>query len=304
MKQSRRQLLKSAGVLCAAPAALFGRAAAARPPLAFSTLGCPKWEWKTILRRASEWGYQGIELRGIQGEMDLTRRPEFIGDRLKESRKDLAALNLRISDLGASTRLHEREKEKRVKQIDEARRFIELAQKLKAPYVRIFGDNLVSGEAKQVTVDRIIGGLREVGLLARGSGVGVLLETHGDFADSPTMVQMMKGADMPEIGVLWDTHHTYLTGNEQPADTLKQIGKYVRHVHIKDSIQGEKELRYVLLGTGRLPVREIVKQLVRNRYSGYCSFEWEKGWHPEIEEPEVAFPHYAKMMNQYFSESG
>ena len=59
-------------------------------PLAFSTLGCPKWEWKKILAVAAENGYSGIELRGIQGEMDLTKRPEFIGAQLASSLKDLS----------------------------------------------------------------------------------------------------------------------------------------------------------------------------------------------------------------------
>ncbi len=38
--------------------------------------------------------------------------------------------------------------------------------------------------------------------------------------------------------------------------------------------------------------------LVRGGYRGYYSFEWEKAWHPEIQEPEVAFPHYAKLMRR------
>src|SRR6266704_1880827 len=77
-----------------------------RLPIAFSTLGCPKWDWRTILKQASELGYAAIELRGIQGEMDLTRRPELSGTRLKESLKDLGALDLRICDLGSSARRH------------------------------------------------------------------------------------------------------------------------------------------------------------------------------------------------------
>ena len=44
-----------------------------RLPLAFSTLGCPAWSWKTILETADRLGYAGLELRGIAGEMDLTK---------------------------------------------------------------------------------------------------------------------------------------------------------------------------------------------------------------------------------------
>jgi len=53
-----------------------------------------------------------------------------------------------------------------------------------------------------------------------------------------------------------------------------------------------------------VPVREIVKVLAGAGYKGYYSFEWEKKWHPEIEEPEVAIPHYAKVMREYLREVG
>jgi sugar phosphate isomerase/epimerase len=304
MKQTRREVLKSIGIAAAAPAVVFSRPKAKRYPIAFSTLGCPKWEWKAILGHASEWGYAAIELRGIQMEMDLAKRPEFIGDRLNESLKDLAALDLKISDLGSSATMNVTDAVKRSKEIDDGKRFIDLAHKLNTPYVRVFGDKLIEGEPKQASLDRIVAGLQELGRHARGSGVQVIMETHGDFPDSPTILQIMKGAGMPEVALLWDTHHTCVTGKELPADTIKRLGPFVRHVHIKDSVPAEKDVRYVLTGTGKVPVREIVLQLAKNHYKGFYCYEWEKGWHPEIEEPEIAFPHYAKVMGQYLAEAG
>ncbi len=304
MTHTRRQMLKSIGVAALTPSITFARPKGTRYPIAFSTLGCPKWEWKTILKQASDLGYMAIELRGIQGEMDLTKRPEFAGARLKESLKDLEALDLRISDLGASAHLHEADATKRAEQMDEAKRFIELAQRLKVPYVRVFGDKLVQGEPKQVTVDRIIAALKELGKFSQGSGVKVLMETHGDFPDSATNLQIMKGVALPEVGLLWDTHHTCVAGNEKPAETFEKLGRYVGHVHLKDSVPATEDVRYVLVGSGKVPVREIVRVLAQGHYKGYYGFEWEKAWHPEIEDPEVAFPHYAKVMGQYLSEAG
>jgi hypothetical protein len=48
-------------------------------------------------------------------------------------------------------------------------------------------------------------------------------------------------------------------------------------------------------------VRETVRVLVEAGYPGYYCFEWEKKWHPEIEDPEVAFPHYARVMADYLA---
>lgn len=280
------------------------RPAAKRFPIAFSTLGCPSWDWKTILGHASEWGYSAIELRGIRGEMDLTKRPEFNSSNLSQSLKDLEAMDLRVSDLGASARMHEFEPAKRKEQLDEAKRFIDLAHRMKVPYIRVFGDKIVEGQPKQATVDRVISGLRELGQHARGSGVQVLIESHGDFPDSPTLLNLMKNVAMPEVGILWDTHHTYVMGKEQPVDTYSRLKSYIRHTHIKDSTGEGEDVHYVLTGSGRIPIREIVHVLATGGYRGYYCFEWEKAWHKEIEEPEVAFPQYAKMMRGYLQEAG
>jgi sugar phosphate isomerase/epimerase len=121
---SRREFLLRSS-LAAASAPAFIQAAVSRPqlPIAFSTLGCPKWDWETILRHAAEWGFAAIEIRGINGQLDLPKCPEFGPDRIKGSLKDLAALNLKISDLGSSVNLHEPEPGKNARQLDDGKRF-------------------------------------------------------------------------------------------------------------------------------------------------------------------------------------
>jgi sugar phosphate isomerase/epimerase len=298
---TRRRFIAS---LAAAPAVVTARARPKRFPIAFSTLGCPSWEWKTILEQAARLGYAGVELRGLQGEMDLTRRPEFAAGRMKQTLSDLKALDLRVVGLGSSARMHEPEGATRSSQMDEARRFVDLAHGLSAPYVRVFGDKYVEGEPKQATIARIVAGLRELGQHARGSGVTVLIESHGDFTDSASLLEILKGAGSPAVGLLWDAHHTVVMGRERPEETFARLGAFVRHTHLKDSVPAEKGVRYVLTGEGAVPVRETVKVLASAGYGGYYCFEWEKVWHPEIETPEVAFPHFAKTVARYFAEAG
>src|SRR5262245_21190157 len=104
---TRRRFIN--GMVAAAGATAIIRAFQKKPryPIAFSTLGCPKWPWTRVLEQAAALGYVAIELRGIEGEMDLTKRPEFSASRIAQSMKDLEALDLQISDLGASARMHE-----------------------------------------------------------------------------------------------------------------------------------------------------------------------------------------------------
>jgi sugar phosphate isomerase/epimerase len=297
---SRRRFVQTLGACAVAPAVIHTRAAeAARLPIGFSTLGCPEWPWSTILDVASREGYAAIELRGLQGEMDLTKRPEF-STGLAASVADLRARDLRVSCLGSSAQLHHREAADRGRQMDEARRFIDLAAKLQAPYVRVFGDKYLPDEPKTALVERVSSGLRELAAHAKGSGVEVIIESHGEVTDSATLKAILTAAGAG-VALLWDAHHTVVASKETPADTYRELGAWVRHTHLKDSRPQGTTVRYVLTGDGTVPVRETVKVLAGAGYKGYYSFEWEKKWHPEIEEPEIAIPHFARMMREYLA---
>ncbi len=300
---SRRRVLGALGASLVAPALLRAKGGK-RLPIAFSTLGCPAWSWKTVLDQADRLGYAAIELRGIEGEMDLTKRPELIGDRLKQTRRDLEALGIVISDLGASARMHERDPAVRAAQLDEGRRFIDLAHALGVPYVRMFGDKLPPGEARDDVIKRVAEGFQEMAAHAKGAGVVVLIESHGDFTHSSDLRAILDGVGSSSFALLWDAHHTFVAGHESPAETFKALGRFMRHTHLKDSKPEGDDHHYVLTGTGQVPVKEQVKVLAAGGYKGFYCFEWEKKWHPEIEEPEVAFPHYAKVMAGYLAEAG
>jgi sugar phosphate isomerase/epimerase len=303
MRIDRRVFLTTLTAGLTAPALLRARPAK-RYPIAFSTLGCPAWSWKTILEQADRLGYAALELRGVTGEMDLTKVPELSGSRLADTRKDLAALGLVISDLGASARMHEREAGTRAAQLDEGRRFIDLAHALEVKYVRMFGDRIPEGEPREDVMKRVVEGFQQMAAHAMSAGVIVLMESHGDFTKSKDLVAIKTAVDSEAFAILWDAHHTFVAGGEAPADTFAALGRFVRHTHLKDSKAVGTDRRYVLTGAGDVPVKAQVSVLAKAGYQGYYSFEWEKKWHPEIEEPEVAFPHYARTMGEYLTEAG
>src|SRR5664279_4702943 len=69
-----------------------------------------------------------------------------------------------------------------------------------------------------------------------------------------------------------------------------------RHVHIKDARQAGSLWEPVLMGTGDFPATRVVDLLRQHDYRGFVSFEWEKRWHAQIPEPEVALPHFMQWM--------
>jgi sugar phosphate isomerase/epimerase len=300
----RRAFLATLGAGLAAPALRAAPARAKRYPIAFSTLGCPAWSWKTVLEQAEGLGYAALELRGVAGEMDLPKVPEFAPSRLAETRRELAARGLAVSDLGASANMHQKDPAAREKQFEEGRRFIDLAQAMGVRYVRMFPDRVPEGEARDDVTRRIIEGFQKMAEHARPAGVVVLVESHGDYTNSKDLERILAGVGSDAFALLWDAHHTFVAGKEPPAATFAALKRWVRHTHLKDSRPEGADRRYVLTGTGEVPVGEQVKVLAAGGYTGYYCFEWEKKWHPEIEEPEVAFPHYAKVMAEYLAAAG
>jgi hypothetical protein len=60
----------------------------------------------------------------------------------------------------------------------------------------------------------------------------------------------------------------------------------------------------VLTGTGEVPVRRQIETLAKSGYAGFYSFEWEKRWHPDIAEPEIAIRQYAEVASEYLRGAG
>ena len=54
-----------------------------------------------------------------------------------------------------------------------------------------------------------------------------------------------------------------------------------------------------LAGAGEVPVREMLGLLQAAGYPHWISVEWEKRWHPEIEEPEVALPQHLDLLTRW-----
>jgi sugar phosphate isomerase/epimerase len=292
---TRRRFLETTGfALAALRSNLFATSQHLR--VGFSTLGCPAWEWTKILDFAQSHQFDGIELRGLMGSMDLPTRPEFQPDRIAQSKREIAARNLKISCVSSSAEMHHADPEERKRQIADAKKFIDLAAALGVPYVRVFG-NKIEGPKDQV-VARVASSLHELGDYGEQHNVTVIIESHGDFTDSPTLSDVLNRADSPHVGLLWDAHHTFVDGKEDPAFTVQKLGKYIRHTHLKDSVPSANGRRYVLTGRGEVPVRKQVEVLAASGYQGYYSFEWEKAWHPELEDPEIAIADFAEFMKK------
>lgn len=269
------------------------------PKLAFSTLGCPDWTLSQVVRSAVENGYKGFEIRGLKGEMFLPICPDFNTSNLPSTLRLLKDNDLKVINLGSSANLHFANEDKRKSNLDEAKRYIDLAEQLDCPFIRVFPDDLPPDQPVEKTLDLIISGLVTLADYAKGSNVSILLESHGKVVYKDMLLKIMSEANHPKVGLIWDFFNMWVVTKESPMEVFDTLGKYIKHVHLKDARLIDNKPAYCLIGEGVAPLEETMNSLKNNQYKGYYSFEWEKKWHPEIQDPEIALPHFATAINKY-----
>jgi glucosamine-6-phosphate deaminase len=264
--------------------------------LAFSTLGCPDWSLARIVDAAGRHGYDGIELRFIEGDDALWERPELSGSALADTRARLRDAGLEIACVDTRSFFHHAEAARRAAALEEARRSLELAAALGAAGIRVFGDRVQPGQDRASTVGFIVEALERLAEVAP-AGVEVWLESHGDFARASDTMSVMGRVRASRAGVLWDPANAFETG-ESPRQGWPALRGRVRHVHLKDvapeaSADGRKWTPR-LPGEGTFAPERVLALLRAEGYDRWVSFEWEKRWYPALEEPEVALPRFTR----------
>jgi sugar phosphate isomerase/epimerase len=264
--------------------------------IAFSTLACPAWNLDRVLETAVRLRFDGVELRFIELDDQLWRRPEFSGAGLKQTVRRLRDAGIRVCCVDTSCFFHHPDAKLRQAALEMGQAMIELAAALAAPAIRVFGDRVQPGADRAATVQWIVEGVSALAAVGRQHRIETWLETHGDFARAADTKKILQAAGPEGTGVIWDPLNSFSEFGEDPADGLEVLGPGLRHVHIKDARRKEFPWEPVLMGTGDFPAARLVGMLRKIDYPGFVSFEWEKRWHPQIPEPEVALPHFIRWM--------
>ncbi len=263
------------------------------PPvrIAFSTLAFPDATLASAVSLGRRWGYAGVELRLIDGELIDPRMPAAARAQVKRT---VTAAGLPVVAVDSSIRLTGEDPG------PDLRRFLELASDWESPLVRVFGGALAADPAERQEQLRTAARVLESSVpLARRLGVAIGVETHDDFSASSVVAELLAMADPDWVGVVWDSHHPYRVG-EQPADVYANLGRRILLAQVKDARRrpgGDWEL--VLLGEGEVPVIQMVGLLAAGGYRGWISVEWEKRWHPEIADPQIALPQYLSVLAEW-----
>jgi len=264
------------------------------------TLGCPAWDLETISSRASAYGYDAIDFRGLLNEIDITRLPAFTTG-VAATRRQMQNANLETSGISSSITVCD--PDRLTANLEEAKRTIPVALALGSANVRIFGGGPVDkiGREEAARVGRVC--VAKILELPAADQISWNFETHDHWIKTVDCKLLLNEITHRAFNALWDIGHTSRVGGETPEQTIAAIGDRIRYVHVKDAAFDKSHpqampdgWRYVLPGTGQLPLAQGINLLAKKGYGGYLLFEHEKRWHADLPDPEIAFPAFIKWM--------
>jgi fatty-acyl-CoA synthase len=265
--------------------------------LTVSTLACPDWSLAQVVEACAAAGIEGIDFRGLGGEIDVTRLREFSLD-LDRTLAEVRGRGLEIPCYNTSVTLVSPSPQRWQEMLDEAHRYAQLAGRTGTPFIRIFGGGMPKGVTREEGLAMASRHLRQIVKMCRPHGVRPLVETHDDWSTSGAVRELLHAFDPSDAGVLWDVEHTTRAG-EAVGETVAALGRYLQHVHFKDSVRDEAGKPVPkLLGEGDVPIAEAVRALQASGYEGWICLETEKRWHAELAPaPEVSLPQFVRFVN-------
>ena len=254
--------------------------------LSFSTRGWPSLSWDEMLDTATEMGFSGVEVYNLPNFDPLMERggPFHKYNSAATARK-LRDMKLSIPCFDTSLDISADKSA-----TETAIGLIEVAHNTRVPYVAVCA--LTDDE------EAVKSSLEALVPAAEKMDVVLLIKTCGIYSDTARLRAMLDYFASDALAALWDVHHPYRDHGETGDDTIKNLGSYVCHVHMRDS---DDTGAYQLIGEGTMPIDSVMRALSSVNYDAFISLEWKPEWLDELQDPEIIFPYFVNYMSRYHS---
>jgi len=257
--------------------------------LSFSTRGWPELSWDEMMALATDMGFGGIEVYNLpKFDPMLDRSGPFHKYQAAATVRQLKEKNLTIPCFDTSCDISSDPD-----CVTFLQTLIEVAKNVRVPYVCA-----VALTDHEETVKKNLNALLAD---ARAKDVTILIKTSGIYADTARLRNLLDEFACDELAVLWDVHHPYRDFGEKADTTIKNLGDYVRHVHLRDS---NDDGEYDLIGEGTAPIADFMLALSSVNYDGFISLEWKPEWIEDLQDMEVIFPYFVNYMNRFDNPRG
>jgi sugar phosphate isomerase/epimerase len=230
-------------------------------------------------------GFDGVELTSYYFPKDVT--PEY----LRSIKAHCFKLGLDITGTAVGNDFTHPKGEKRDEQLAMVRRWVDNAEILGAPQIRIFAGSLKPGQTEAEAHALVVDAIKESCDYAGKHGVFLALENHGGITARPeSLLKLYDDAKNPWLGINFDSGNFH---SADPYADLAKIAPYAINAQMKVVIQrGEK---------GKATKEEsdfsrLAKMMRDAKYRGYIVLEYE-----ESPDPRTACPKYLEQLKSAFA---
>ena len=289
---NRRSFLAAAGaaVVAAAPAARATREPQASSRRARFRTGLVAYSYRQalqaktmtyedLIRIAVETGTDGID-------MTVYWMPGTSDDYVLPLRRLAYKNRVEIYSLGTRVRLAQPTADLREAQIVELRKWMDVAQRIGATHIRVFGGSKPEGATLEQAIGFAAETLKRGAEYAGARGIILGVEDDGGITDfAKETIEIVKRADSPWAGMNLDI------GNFRPPKVYEQIEMsipYAVSTHVKTTVALDD-------GGGRAPCDwdRVFVMFSNHGFRGYMGLEYEAA-----EDPAVAVPRHLRRLKE------
>ena len=224
-----------------------------------------------LIQRIADWGLDGLDCT-------VYWFPDTSDEFLAKLRKAAFKSGVQIYNAGVRVRLAQPTPELQNAEVENIKKWVDVADRIGASHVRVFGGPIPKGATEQQAIAWAVEVLKRGAEYAgsRGITLGVEDDSGLTVAAGPT-VEIAKRADSPWVGINADSGNFRDHGYSQFAMLLP----YATSVHLKADItdeQGKAE---------RADWNRLLNMLGRSGYKGYVGLEYE-GDNADADVPRLA----------------
>jgi sugar phosphate isomerase/epimerase len=247
-------------------------------------IGCCAYSYRQYLQKGSMkledfislchvLGLDGVELTAYYFESEDHSY-------LKSLKRHAFANGMHISGTAIGTNFCQPDQGEREKQVEMAKRWIDISVVLGAPVMRVFAGGVPKGHTEEEAFSWAMECIRECVEYGEEKGVVVALENHGGITSTAEQVEkFFSSLKSPYFGLNLDF------GNfGRGYQDIEKVAKYAVTAHAKTHYRSPS-------GSVELDYERIFGIMDSVGYRGYMNIEYE-----EAEDPKTAVPRFAKKL--------
>jgi L-ribulose-5-phosphate 3-epimerase len=235
-----------------------------------------KMTYADLVRLAVELDVDGLDLT-------VYWFPEKLDGFLMPLKKLAFASAVEIPSISIRTNCCQPPGEKQAAEVEGIRKWVDVAEKLGAGHIRVFGGTVPKGSTEDQAAGWVVEILKRAAEYAGGKGVTLGIENHGGVTErAERIIQIVKAIDSPWVGINVDTGNFRKDAYTQ----LRMCMPYAVNSQVKTEIWDE---------SGKKAAADwdrIIRMFAEASYKGYFALEYEAA-----EPAPIAVPKMTRQLN-------